>query len=544
MSNETLRNALKAFPRATVVNPVGGFLGDSLILGGSNREHVFDLLQKVAESTASVDLVLTQSKAVGFSVAALPSTRVVVCDRTIDITLEGLESSSLRAGYDTVFFVVNNIYGVGYSNLVDIYAELFPRAKCFVFNVARQFFILDANYQIFLKSFSSRLAECDTSLVEEGRSCEELRLLVDASGVTAIGRTGIENYTLRMLESLAHVPGLKVYALCQDAGIFNGIGIEYIFFDSSFGINEQRDRLEKTIEAFEIDLFISPHRAIPAGLGIKSLLVVHDVIPMIFPDFFETTATRDYFDTSIRAACGFVDLIVADSDSTRNDIERVFGVSRDRIRVIYPGAGAAVTVSPAKPPMLDESSVDLFILYNGTIEPRKGVEQLLAAFRMLRKEFIKLGLPAPSLVLSGKFGWSCDVVRNLIIESRYEGVIHLGYVSDAELAYLYRTATVLVYPSSYEGFGLPVLEAFSFGLPVITFKNSSLSEVGGDAAYFARTQDAQGIYDALYFLLRTPSELERMRREGLERAKQFSWLHYKKDICSVLRELFPNNVLG
>jgi len=532
------------FPRLSAADPLSRQLGACLILGGSNIEHVIDLVSYIAASAKSIDIILTKEKAEGFLAPASIDTRLLVCGGDGDISLVGLDITSLSHEYDNIFFVINDRYGIGYGNFIDIKDSLFPHAASYFYNSSREIFHDDPSHREFIKSSQISFDRTDILFAEIGKPTDCINILIDASYVTSTGRTGIGNYTFRMLKELSRASGIRIFALCQDKSVMNQTCIDCIFFGSTLGSAESKVRLMQIIEVFSIDVFISPYRAIPEGLRCKTILVVHDLIPLLFPDYFETSATYKYFDTCIRSTCKFVDFVVTVSRSTSRDVTELLGVPSTRIRTVYPGPGANLSCNPSSPPGLPPQGSTTFILYNGTIEPRKGILSLVSAYRMLRREFLRLGRSPPYLVLSGKYGWRCDAEKKVIKEMALDGVLHLGYVKDEELVYLYKAASLFVYPSTYEGFGLPILEAFSFGLPVVTFRNSALSEVGGDVAYFAKSQDAYGLYEALLFLSQSPIELERLRHEGFKRARQFSWERFQKEFCCILGELFPSSKIG
>lgn len=536
-----IRDSFRAFPRLSGANiSPRTQVGACLILGGSNREHIGELVSIISSTAKSIDIVLSMVKTEGFRVSRSVNCRVLVFEGADNISKEGLSRADLRAHYDSIFFVVNNHYGIGYRNFLEIKDSLFPNAKSFFFNIARKFLYDAPSNRKVIYSFESMFDTDDVAQVISNKSRDIINVLIDASLVTTGGRTGIENYTLRMLEALDKIKGVRVFALCQDKALLRHTNVECIFFDFSHALSKTDARLKQVIDVFDIDLFISPYRAISIGLRCVTVLVVHDLIPILFPDFFETDATYRYFDARIRSSCEHVNLVITVSQSTSRDVIDLLGVPSIRVKTVYPGPGTAVSLNPVRPHGLNPVGKEAFILYNGTIEPRKGVAYLLSAYRMLRHEYERLQRPPPYLVLSGKFGWDCDAERELINKMSLSGVLHLGYVQDEELIYLYQSASLFVFPSTYEGFGLPILEAFTFGLPVLTFNNSSLSEIGEEAAYFAESQDALGLFQALLFLLQSPRELERLRGKGFERARQFSWDHYQSELCLIFKELFPN----
>jgi len=204
--------------------------------------------------------------------------------------------------------------------------------------------------------------------------------------------------------------------------------------------------------------------------------------------------------------------LIAISESTRADSIRVLGLSPERIEVIYPGVAESFFDAPAtvrpKP----------YILFVGTIEPRKNVAVLLDAYEQLapsiKEEF--------DLVVAGPPGWG-DPATLRRLQSGPAGVHYLGYVPEQDLPGLTAGATAFVYPSLYEGFGLPVAQSMAAGVPVITSNLSSLPEVGGDAALLVDPKSAAELSSALSRMLLSPDLRADLRANGLRRAKQYRW---------------------
>ncbi len=215
------------------------------------------------------------------------------------------------------------------------------------------------------------------------------------------------------------------------------------------------------------------------------------------------------------------DLLLTPSEAVRRElIER--GVSPGRVRAIHHGTGtmttrngmAARTPPPGTPPR--------YALHVGTVEPRKNVPTLLAAWRLMRSRGLREA--PPPLVLCGGWGWKAEEVRREIAAAEREGwVIHLGYVGAGELAALYQGAELVALPSFYEGFGLPAIEALQAGAPLVASDLPVLREVAGDAALYAPPDRPDLWADRIAALLADGGLREELRRKGKERAKLFDW---------------------
>ncbi len=210
------------------------------------------------------------------------------------------------------------------------------------------------------------------------------------------------------------------------------------------------------------------------------------------------------------------DLLLTLSEAVRRELIAM-GVAPDRARAIHLGTGlVSGTGGGALPP----GTPDRYALHVGTIEPRKNVPALLAAWRMLRRR----GSSPPPLVLCGGFGWKAEESRREIAEAEREGwLVPLGYVSADELAALYRGAWMVALPSFYEGFGLPAVEAMRAGAPLVASDLPVLREVAGDAALYAPPDRPDLWADRVQELLGDEGLREELRQRGLERSGLFDW---------------------
>lgn len=216
-------------------------------------------------------------------------------------------------------------------------------------------------------------------------------------------------------------------------------------------------------------------------------------------------------------------LVLTVSESTRSDLVRHLGLDPRKIVVAHLGVDRdfrPVTDSETRTAVRARYHLpDRFLLFLGTIEPRKNLVGLLKAYEQARAR----GLDVP-LVLAGGLGWMCrDIFRTLRTDGLEQHVISTGYVRDEDRAALYSMADVFLYPSFYEGFGLPVLEAMACGLPVITSRVSSLPEVGGDAALYVDPASIDEIASGLLRLTQSDSLRETLRERGLKQAAKFTW---------------------
>lgn len=258
-----------------------------------------------------------------------------------------------------------------------------------------------------------------------------------------------------------------------------------------------------------IDLYFNPTFDVPAVRGdTKTVATIHDVVFRRHPELVEPRL-RSYLDAATRRAVRSADGLITVSEFSRGEIAGLYGVNPARIQVIPNG------VRPA--PEATEARTGKHFLYVGSIEPKKNIELLLQAFARLPRTELRL-------VLAGGRGPGEypveERIRALGLEDRVQAV---GYVSTDHLEHLYANALAFVYPSRYEGFGLPPLEAMARGVPTIVARTSSLPEVVGEAAILVDPDGPDELAAALARLADSPCEREALAARGRERARRFSW---------------------
>jgi glycosyltransferase involved in cell wall biosynthesis len=334
------------------------------------------------------------------------------------------------------------------------------------------------------------------------------------------------------------------------------------------------------------DVLFVPAHVLPLIHPRRSVVTVHDLGYLFYPEAHRP-ADRRYLDWSTRWNAHQAAAVLADSQATKADLVRAYGVDPAKVHVVYLGRDEALapvrdpealravwqkygiiphssgrsqpegTVgrpapayaegsgrsssgrSPTEP--AERGPAPAYLLYVGTLQPRKNLSRLIEAFARLA------GAPAFAdvqqsdslrLVLAGRRGWLYDdlvaQVERLGLAGR---VFFPGYVADADLPALYSGALAFVFPSLYEGFGLPVLEAGACGVPVITSNTSSLPEVAGDAALLVDPHDVDAIAEAMYRLVTDEALRQELIRRGIENVKRFSWEKCARETLAVLEEV-------
>jgi glycosyltransferase involved in cell wall biosynthesis len=297
-------------------------------------------------------------------------------------------------------------------------------------------------------------------------------------------------------------------------------------------------RVPRVLSRF--DLVFSPGLYGPVRIppGVASVMVVHDLTRYLYPHFFQFNPVQKILDRlAYPAMVRRYDHLLAVSQATRQDLMRLFKVDGAKITVAYHGAGGDLKVmerGEAQKTLARTYGLKTpFILFLGTLEPRKNIITLIKAFAELREKI------PHDLVLVGQRGWKWEPIFEEIkkqdIESRVRWV---GYVPDQERALFYNGADFLVYPSWYEGFGMPLLEAMQCGCPVIASGVSAMPEVLGAAGLLIDPGHREDLRQAMLRMALEPELREKMKRAGLVQAGKFSW----EESARLTLELFKNLV--
>jgi glycosyltransferase involved in cell wall biosynthesis len=289
----------------------------------------------------------------------------------------------------------------------------------------------------------------------------------------------------------------------------------------------------------ELDVIHDPNGVAPFLFGAghsKIVVTLHDVFPWSYPGtstMMENLIYRQWLPRTIRQA----QAVITASEQSRTDILRFLPVSPLRLHVLP--QGSAVCFQPLPGPEVKDCLIERFnltapyILYTGAMGPRKNIGRLQDAFARLAKEYPRLRLvlagphtasrlPAPSLRAGGQ---------------STNRVIFTGPVTDSDLAVLYNGCELFVFPSLYEGFGLPPLEAMACGAPVVCSNASSLPEVVGDAAWMVDPVDTEGLADAMRRMIADAELRAEMRKKGLRQARKFSWERNAAETMEVYRKV-------
>ncbi|HEY0593834.1 MAG TPA: glycosyltransferase family 1 protein [Thermoanaerobaculia bacterium] len=278
------------------------------------------------------------------------------------------------------------------------------------------------------------------------------------------------------------------------------------------------------------DLFFGANYFLPRALSAvakRRVITVHDLTYKRFPHLLQKE-TLENLEREMLREISRADAVVCVSEATRSDLLAFYEVDPRKVFAILSGP------PPSRPAA--EAAIDLparYLLFVSTIEPRKNLDVLIEAFEAVKDR----GYPG-ALVIAGKVGWKSEATVRRIAESRWNGSIRrLDYVDRAQLPWLYRRAEAFVLPSLYEGFGFPILEAMAEGAPVIAADNSSLPEVGGDAALYFPTGDAAALADAIGRITADRDLRDRLRGRAAANLARFSWARAAQETAAVFRKV-------
>lgn len=362
-------------------------------------------------------------------------------------------------------------------------------------------------------------------------------------------RVGIGQYTYNLVKHLARSLDDTTFHLYTDTGTretidASNIEIIKLGFDLK-GFKRLRKIysplwMNMTLPRYlhrQTDIFHSPNFILPSAISCKCVVTVHDLIFLKHPetyDYFYPKYLRNFVLKSLKKA----DKIIVVSKTTKNDLLELMHIEEEKIQVIYNGVSNEFVHLEDKD-RLEKKARELnipknILLYVGTIETRKNLGVLLRAFRELK---IKHRIPH-KLLLVGKKGHGWKEIYDLVLKLNIaDDVIFYGYAPQDALVYLYNLAEIFIYPSIYEGFGLPVFEAMACGTPVIASNTSSIKEVAEDSAILVNSDSPEEFAGGIESVLSNDDVRTALIKSGLNRVKNLNWDHASEMVVQLYREL-------
>jgi glycosyltransferase involved in cell wall biosynthesis len=382
-----------------------------------------------------------------------------------------------------------------------------------------------------------------------------MRIGVDIRCLSEGRRSGVEEYVEETLKSILSMDSYNEYVFFLNA--FSEVKADLSWVNQYPNVSIRRWKIPNKILNFFLwyfkwpkidrliggaDVFFAPNiNFLALSKHTKLVLTVHDLSFELYPETFSWKRRVWHFFIAPRALCRYADRIVAVSNSTAQDLITRYGISREKISVIYSGVGEQyVTIDRNNPILLStKEKYHLpyrFVLFLGTWEPRKNINMVVSAYNAYRKN-----CPEDTsyhLVLAGTPGWkSCPIIE-AVKKSPYQSSIHLlGFVENEDKPALYNLAEVFVYVSLYEGFGFPVLEAMRCGTPTITSHTSSLAEVTDGYAILVDPYKPDELYRVIRELF-IDKELRKMCSEsGRHKSYGYRWQLSGSALLEVFREV-------
>ncbi len=378
-------------------------------------------------------------------------------------------------------------------------------------------------------------------------------------------RTGVEEYTINLLSRLLRLDKNLEFKLFFNAYYKKELNYDWLKLPNvllrEFKIPNRflfiwarylsLPKIDKLLKGVEV--FFNPHFFnAPVSRHCKKVMTFHDLSFEYYPEHFSWRKRLwQKFLMNIRREARQADKIIAVSESTKQDLVDLYKIPEEKVRVIYSGVGEEFkeirNLKPARSAEQDEAGEtrkkikeeynlpEKFILYFGTIEPRKNIIGLIKAFELLKE---KKDFDNFFLVIAGAKGWSYKNIFRAASESKYASqIIFTGFVEPQDKVYLYNLASLFVYPSFFEGFGFPPLEAMACGVPTITSNTSSLPEVVADAALMIDPFNIGELAWAMEQILTDDGLRQELIHRGLERAKIFSWNKCAEETISLIKQM-------
>ncbi len=347
-----------------------------------------------------------------------------------------------------------------------------------------------------------------------------MKIGFDISPLTTGHKTrGVGFYTKNLLLSLEKIPDLEIRKFSEKDKVKDVDLIHYPYFD----------------------LF---QNTLPVIKRYPTIVTIHDLIPLVFPEHFPPGVKGTINNFLQRMSLVNVSAIIADSQSSKNDIKNIFKIDQEKIHVVY------LAPSPNFHIVKDKKGLEeikhkynlpnIFALYTGNVNWNKNIVNIAESCLQVGIHLVVVGKSFES-----KENLDHPEMRSykefLNIISRTDLVDILGFVSDEELVAITNMATVLLLPSHYEGFGLPILEAQACGIPVIAGNNSSMKEVGGDGALYTDDKSIDDISEKIEIIMNNKTLKEDLKTKGLENIKRFSWEESAKQTYHIYEEILSRN---
>lgn len=296
-------------------------------------------------------------------------------------------------------------------------------------------------------------------------------------------------------------------------------------------------RLPRLAAKYKIDILHSPANVAPLFYRGKSIIHIHDLCFVVNPQWY-SFAFRTLYNLIIPQLAKRATKVVTNSNNSKNDLLQFFGLPAEKVSLVYWAVDDVFSLPPTQEVKDKRYMEEDYILYVGSLEPRKNINILIEAYEKLRHEYPAI---KTKLIL---IGGESPLFASVQLKAREfrDDVIFKGFVTDLELGEFYRRAKLVAYPSLYEGFGLPPLEAMASGVPVVTSSTSSIPEVVGNAALLIDPKDREQLTKAMHRVLTDRTLRESMIKAGSQRVLRFNWYRVARGVLAVYYEVYQRQL--
>jgi len=362
-----------------------------------------------------------------------------------------------------------------------------------------------------------------------------MKILIDFTQIP-LKKVGVGVYAMSLLREIKNTESDEYFVvvlrddrevadLLRERFFFKIIYLNKIFRKLIFRFLFEQIYIPILILKNRINVVHSLHYSFPLlPMKVKKVVTLHDMTFFLYPNFHKKLNVF-FFKNMIKASMVFCDKIICVSEATKNDVIEILKIKesiREKIAVIPLGVDEPEEFFDEKNPIIllkNKLEKQKYILFIGTIEPRKNIKSIIKAYSMLEKSYLDY-----KLVIVGRKGWHYDGVYETVEELGLgDKIVFTDFVTDKEKNVLLSNCYLFVYPSFYEGFGIPVLEAMSFGIPTITSNISSMPEVAGDAGILINPLKVEEVANAMTLLLEDKSVYEDLKIKSLQQIKKFTW---------------------
>ena len=357
-----------------------------------------------------------------------------------------------------------------------------------------------------------------------------MKIGIDCQSITG-SISGLGQYTRKLIEWLPQVDSQNEYHYFHCWDHFGAKTYDRLFWEN---LVLPAKAFSQKIDILHVPAFASP---LIKQAARRTVVTIHDLIGVVFPKHL-SLPSRVYWSKWLPFVNGSADLIIADSECTKKDIIHYMKIDPRKIRIVPLAVDEKFSVQKDKHEIKNilhrYSILQPFIFFLGNVEPRKNLLRLIKAFTQLKRER-KI---EHHLVIGGSRSWNYPELAELCKHSGImEHIKFVDYINEDDLIGLYQASSLFVFPSLYEGFGLPILEAMACGVPVITSNLSSMPEVGGDAVYYINPYSEEEIANAIYYVLSNQEVWQELRQRGFEQVRRFSWRRTAEETRQVFEEL-------